>query len=398
MHIKINVDDLKQVFKYVLSCIPSKSSHPVLEYLYLKTSENNKIEIIAFNLSAGIKMTVDCVILSSGEILVHAKSLSTIVHSINSDVLEIENMPYEALAKQKDKLLSAENGLIKIKGTNTETQLSSLSTDDYPELDTLKNKDSFSLNKDVAAELLKKVLPAVSKDPSKMVLTGVGVRANNDIINFGAIDGHRLAFAAHEETFSYHSPIDNTSFSFVIPSAQVLILSRIIKDFATPNVDFAFNQSLLSVSGNIKEYAIECFFRLHNGEFPDYLKLVPTSFKGEVTFNKEAALKSLNLIRSLAFEDGPRSKPTCLHITNDKIVLSAEKEGCAVEQIINCKCTFDEDIEIGVNPIYFQEGLATFTSEDVVLSFNDSFSPLIIQGVADLHPSTYLIMPVRLKD
>src|SRR5690606_1693638 len=92
-----------------------------------------------------------------------------------------------------------------------------------------------------------------------------------------ATDGHRLAHHATEA-----QGIDNKQ-DVIVPRKTVLEMQRLLDDSESPvQIEVAANQMRFYFDG------VELITKLVEGKFPDYTRVIPTSYTRHFVMNREA--------------------------------------------------------------------------------------------------------------
>lgn len=222
-----------------------------------------------------------------------------------------------------------------------------------------------------------KVRHAVSVDQSRIILTGVCIEVSNNEMKLIAIDGFQMSV----ETI----PCEGDDIKFVVPCE----LMKKVCDCASPDEDISL------VTDGSRLYArtdtAEVSGGLLSGEFIDWRRLIPESFKTEVLFTTEEfsnVLKGSSVV-------GNSNHLVKLIITNNELTVTSNSDqtGAEFEGSISINKTGENQL-IAFNDKYLVNAFNTLTGEESVMKLNSSVSPVIFttKGGNDIR----LVLPVRI--
>ena len=129
---------------------------------------------------------------------------------------------------------------------------------------------------------------------------------------------------------------------------------------------------------------------LLKGDFPDHRKILPTSFKTECRLKADAlrdALKCGSVINT-------GNNLVKMKVNALQLVVMSNSEQADFEAEIPCDTQGDE-LVIAFNQKYLMNTINAVSAEDIVMKFNTSVSPCIIQAHGG--DGVHLVLPVRVK-
>jgi DNA polymerase sliding clamp subunit (PCNA homolog) len=169
------------------------------------------------------------------------------------------------------------------------------------------------------------------------------------------------------------------------------VLERLLKD-TIGSVEVGKDENFAHVRGENWSLSV----RLLEGEYPDYMAVIPTDYRLNVGLDRaefESALKRLSAIASAS------AFPVKLSFSSEVILMEISEpefgEGSDEVQIESLSSM--EPMDIGFNGKYLLDALGEFDSDRVYLKAIDADSPVILES-ANLEKDPYLcvIMPMRL--
>lgn len=263
----------------------------------------------------------------------------------------------------------------------------------FPRLDDgIAASQSISLPAEGFAVTLGRAVRAASTDESRAVLTGVLLAPRPGGFTFVATDSYRLAIAEMD--------IPGTDgilgSRMIIPARALSEMRRVLSAVSTPMagdmpggavVHFTARES----SAQMTYANVSIVTRVVDGRFPDYERLVPTSYVHQLTFDAadmQHALKRMKLLTQ------DQKTPTRLHVSPGTVTLdvAADDIGSASEDV---PIIYDGDaFEIAFNPTFLSDGIDAVDSESVILKTSDSGKPSLLVS-PNAHDYQYLLMPIR---
>ena len=391
MKIVCSSQDLKNNLSLVSRAVPSRAEPAVLaNVLMVATEATQKVSMVAFDGSMGIKTSFNAEVIEEGSITLPAKLFNDIVTrlpemEVTLDVGDVE-----------------ENFVATISSVGGEFKLTGIDAEEFPELPAVEGEQKMELPIALLNEGLGGCLFAASTELSKQVLTGVHLKTkalaqgnNTDILEFAATDSHRLAVVAtdlNREDSESESEIALPEFSVTIPAKALRELERIVGDAsATERVKVSFDDVVM---------IFELGDRLLTsakipGDYPAYGQLIPQNFAREMIVNRKRLLSSLELVAVLA----QKNNLVKFSLSNDlgELTVSAD-----AQDIGNAKQSLPaeiigEDIEIAFNIKYLMDGLKALPAEEIKMQLNEGHQPVIFSPLGGLD-MTYLVMPVQLRN
>jgi len=136
--------------------------------------------------------------------------------------------------------------------------------------------------------------------------------------------------------------------------------------------------------------------RLVEGRFPNYKQLLPDTFEHELHLNGPEVSEVVRRISLLA----QKNAPLRMKFTEGTLEVSAQTPDIG-EASESLPVPFKgEQLEIGFNPAFLQDGLESVESDDVLFKLISPVRPGLIEAAGGEESSgrfLYLIMPVRLN-
>lgn len=238
----------------------------------------------------------------------------------------------------------------------------------------------FAVKSDEFAKAYSNVACAISSDESRPVLTGILMECSADpqyeYVRMTTLDGFRMAVESIPATGAMSEA------KIVVPGAfakMVAACSNFAEQFTIRTDGHQFS---VSADGML----VKC--TLLSGEFPDCTRILPTEFKTECLVNVSRlrdALKSGSVVNS-------SNNLIKMDIASDKMTIMSNSEQADFDAELPCD-TQGEPLLVAFNHKYMMELLNTISADDVIMKFNGSVGPCIMNGKDS--DGIRLILPVR---
>ena len=359
---------LLEAVTHLQKVVGSKTSMPVLEGILI-SAENGKLTLAAYNLEMGIKKEIYAKCDEQGDIVINARLLGDILRKLSGMQVEIS-------ANEK---LSCT-----ISCGEAEFNIMGMAAVDYPEMPSVAEGKKISIDSDIFADMVKGTIFSVAPEGGiRPILTGIQIKIENGILQFVAIDGHRLARRRAKVNIE-------ENIEFIVQGKAVNELIK-IADENTEKIDILVGKRL--VSFNINGYLF--ITRLLEGEYVNSDKLIPEEYIQRVFLKRNEIIESVERI-SLLINDSLSTPLRFAFSEDNAIISSATSHGRAKE---NFTLRLEgEDFEIGLNSRYLLDALKSSDAERLIIRFNGLNSGVVIIDENEKNDDfLYLIMPMRMS-
>jgi DNA polymerase III subunit beta len=342
----------------------------------LLTAGEESVELAATDAEIALRSTLDAEVDSPGTLLVPGRLMAEIVRALDSDEVALEHR--------------AERGDVEVTAGQTRFALKSLPVEDFPKLPEMASPPSLSVPATAFARTIERVAKAASRDETRPVLTGILVSVGEEgQLRMVATDSYRLSVKETQVSIG-----ESAAFEANVPARALQELSRIVSDGDSEQLAVAAhdNQIVFSFGPTILSS------RMIEGQFPNYQQLLPDSYEHEVRVERGEFLGVVRRVSLMA----QRNAPLRLKFEDGSVTVSAQTPdvGEASESLpVNYG---GEQLEIGFNPQFLQEGIEAVDSDEMALRLISPLRPGLIEGVGEGSSAEgdrflYLIMPVRLN-
>jgi DNA polymerase-3 subunit beta len=350
--------------------IPSKTTMPILEGIFIQTNDNS-VKLTTYDLELGIEYIIECKTLEQGSTVVNATMFSEIIRKLPDTEINIE---------------VNENNLLVIECEGSIYKLATMNSEEFPELPKINIEKSIEIEQRNLKDMIRKTSFAVSTEENRQIFTGCLFEIQNNKINIVAVDGFRLAWK------NRFLEKEAEEFKAVIPGKTLNEINKIINDsYDNVKIGIAKNQALFELEN------CKIVTRLLEGEFLNYSNVIPKTWETRIRVNKndfQNCFERVSLISS-SITEKEKKYPVKIQIEIGKItMLCTNQTGDAKEEMYIS--TEGKNLEIGVNPKYFLDALRAIEDEEIFIEFGTSEAPCIIKPTEDDN-YTYMILPIRMK-
>jgi len=345
-----------------------KSTVPALEGLLLEAGVDS-VRVTGYDLKTGITTSLPADVPESGCLVLNARLFGEIVRKLPDSYITVE---------------TKQNLMTRITCGMSEFEIMGTAADDYPELPSVEQTNSFSIPGKLLKSMISQTCFAVSDNEARPIHTGALFEIEDGTMTVVAVDGYRLALR--------REAIDGTAdqnCSFVVPGAALSEVEKIVSDseentaitLGTKHVVFTADKTTL-------------ISRRLEGEFLNYKKSIPLTGKYSVTVQKSEMTSAVERV-SLIISDKLKSPVRCTFGDGVLRLLTTTPLGRASDE---CEISGSaEDLEIGFNNRYLLDALKAAPAEKLSIQLTSGVSPCIIVPTDDSAKFLYMILPVRLK-
>lgn len=361
-------DALLKPLTTVVGIVERRHTLPILANILLR-KEGSRVSFIATDLEVQIT--------TSAEFGVGNERVDTTVAARKLvDILR-------ALPGSGEVSLSLEEGKLVIKSGRSRYALQTMDAGDFPTLVQPAQWDvSFALQQKTLKHLLNSVHFAMAQQDIRYYLNGMLFVFEPGQLHAVATDGHRLAHHATEA-----QGIDSKQ-DVIVPRKTVLEMQRLLGDTEVPvQIELAPGQMRFYFDG------VELITKLVEGKFPDYTRVIPTSYTRHVVINREALQGSLQRAAILTTE---KLRGVRIQLSENQMKISAsnaEQEEAREELEVDYAY---ESLDVGFNVSYLLDVLSSIKTQDVRWSVQPDSNASVLITLPEEDAFKYVVMPMRI--
>jgi len=374
--------DLSTNLALVSRAVPSRPTHPILANVLLQADvKTNQVSLTAFDLSLGIRTSFTAEVIEGGAVALPAKILVDITSRLPEGDITLDDQSGDSTTEGINFILKPKNG---------KYELRSMGAEEFPELPLIESSNPIQITTAALVEGLKGSLFATSSDETKQVLTGVHLTVKQDVLEFAATDGHRLAVL---ETINERPLENDEQLEVTVPARALRELQRMLNHSASEEaVSLCLDEGQIVFAWQNQRLTS----RTLEGQYPSYRQLIPRQFERQLVLERKQFISTLERIAILADQKNNIVKIS-MNTGDQEITLSCEAQdvGNATESMP--AQISGEDIDIAFNVKYLLEGLKELPSTEIQMHLNQNLTPVIFTPLGGLK-MTYLAMPVQLRN
>lgn len=358
---------LQQAVSTVSRAVAAKSSIPALEGVLLEG--DTQLTLSGYNMQTGIRTAISAEIHQEGRIVLNARLFGEMIRRLPDDIVVFS---------------ADEKYVVKLVCGDASFELPGLSADDYPELPTVDDEFSVSIQQNTMKAMINQTSFAVSTNEARPIHTGALFEISDTGLTMVAVDGFRLALRREPL-----ERIDGGAFRFVAPGAALNEVEKICADTDDMITVTQGKRHLLFEAGNT-----QLICRRLEGEFLDYKNAIPTNNPISIEVDNKTMLESLDRV-SVVISEKLKSPVRCV-FSDDRVYMSARTGNGEAKDI--CPVRGDgQGLEIGFNNRYLMDALRYAPADTVTMQLNTGISPCIIVPTDGSDNFLYMVLPVRLK-
>ncbi len=370
MKVTLEREALLRALSRAHAVVDKRHSMAVLTNVLLEASEN-RLHVIATDLEVSLRQAVPARVARPGRAATSARTLFEIVRETANDDVSIETL---------------ENQWVSVSAGTSHFKLTGIHPDEHPGMPTGAANGGKQTRIEIAAvdlaDMIRKTVFAVSADDTRANLAGVffDKSPRKGAARMVATDGHRLAMV--DRPIAGMLPGQGV----ILPRKGVTEVAKLIGDEAGPIGLFLTGNEAIVEVGDAR-----LSMRLVEGNFPDYLKVVPSESTREVVAERDALLYALRRVAILSNERSRgvrlRLADGCLELSTNNPDMGEASEELTVEYR-------GGDLDVGFNARYLLDVLGVLPEgSKLELGLGDELSPGVVRG--DDKDYTYVVMPMR---
>jgi DNA polymerase-3 subunit beta len=344
----------------IVKIIPPKSTYTILQNIIIE-AKDKKLHIQATDLDIFIKKIIPADIKTAGKVLIPGKKILEITKEANVKTITFK------LKELK----------LQIKAGNAHFNIPSLDYQEFPEVPKFPDKKWFTMSVENLRTMVESTMFMVARDMSRRPMNGILVQAKSGELRMVTTDGARLAKSVKKED---------------APDGDLIVATKVfdLLDYSEgeDSLDVFIEERMMGMK--YQDTAI--IARLIEGPYPNYEAVIPASFTGTCTIEKDildGALKRVALVAS------PHIKNVRFDFKEGGIRLSASSPdiGEAKEDV---PCTYEgEPVGLWFNAQFVLETLRHLSTDEVVFQLtSQSTAAVVIPKAVD--NLMYLLMPLRI--
>ena len=355
--------------------VSARSTIQLLGGILLEAADG-VLRLSATDMEISVQTSSPAEVEEEGQVVIPARIFNDIVRSLPAGSFSLEH--------------DDSGGAVRLAAGENEYRIRTYAADDFPQLPGFDAEAAFRISGELLVETVEKVSRSYSRDETRPVLTGILISFEENRVRMVTTDSYRLSIKETElATTAFEG-----SREAIIPARAMQEVSRIFSGSEEEEVEVSLseNQALFRVG--------DVLFgtRLIDGNFPEYRRLLPTTFEREISVSREELMGTLRRVNLFAQRQTP-PVPVSLSFSEGavEVIVRNGEVGEAHERL---QATSEDDFLISFNPGYLLDGVSAVDTEKVVFKLNEALKPGLIVpgengGTGEEPDFLYLIMPMR---
>ncbi len=362
MKLKVTQENLSKALGHVARVANPRGTLPILANVLLSI-EDNRLKLATTNLDIAIASFIGAQVQKPGSLTVPARLLQDLVSGLPAGVIELEQ----------------EDNKLKITATHHKAVINGVAADEFPVMPAIENGVSWSVPTQNLKEGLQQVIIAASGDEARPVLTGVFFHTTSGQLYIASTDSYRLA---EKRLISLKKDM-----KVLIPASTLHDVLRVIND-QTGDVEIVCDdQQVLFKTGDVEIVA-----RLIEGNYPDYRKLIPSSFE-TTAIAPRSELINITKVTSLFARESAGSVVLSVDDASETLWLRAVASQLG-ENNATASVKASGSGSITLNSRYLLDALQAMTGKDVRIGFNGKLEAVLLSDPEN-DDYNHLIMPLK---
>jgi DNA polymerase-3 subunit beta len=311
-------------------------------------------------------------VVSEGELAVHAAHLFQIARVLPDPTVHLKRGDQNRLE------VSCGSAWYKVLG---------LPGEDYPPLPEFDGRSKMQISGAAMSRLIERTAFAICPDDNRYGINGAHLQLieedeNDTRVRMVATDGHRLAYC--EASFVGELGIGP---KLLLPRKAVAEIKK-LSDSCKDDLEISFGENAALVQDSQARF----YFRLIDGEFPDYGPVIPKTPKRTVMVQRDVFASALKRVGILAAD---KTRPVRFSFDVNAVTVSAQNSEIGeAREAIPIELSGDP-LEVGFNVRYFNDIMGVLENERIQVSLGDELSPVLMHE-PDCDDSVFVVMPMRL--
>lgn len=370
MDLYIDRDELSRGLARVQSIVERRGTHPLLAHVLLHAREGG-LRMTATDTEVAFIGDLAANVEQPGELAVEAASLFQVVRSLPEPTVHLK--------------LGAGNRLA-IRSGRARFRLPGFAAEEFPQLPAFDGRGSAKIQEGALRGLVERTHFAVATDDVRYGLNGVHLEEvetdDGPRLRFVATDGHRLACA--QAAFDGELVITPRT---LVPRKALAVMRKLLEgDEEEVEVSFGDGSIRLSRPGQM------FWFRLLDGEFPDYTAVVPREHKMQARLRRDDFTATLRRVMILVAD---RARAVRFGFGDGELEIEVHNvERGEVKESLPLEIDGDPTT-VGFNARFVQDVLSVLRGEYVVMEHSNPLAPCLMRD-PDHDDAFFVVMPMRL--
>lgn len=367
MRAKVTKKDMLPAIMRTVSIADKKAVVPILSHVLMDFNEEG-LTVKATDLDHSIIEKIPAQVDTYGSVAVPAGTFCDILRKAP------DNATLEFSFLDKGEKLQVVAGRSKF-------ELSTLNTDDFPQVDVLENTCRFKLKAADFNKLITRTKFSISPEENRHNLNGIFLHKEDDMLKAASTDGHRLSISA--------IPLKaKEGIQGVIISRKTVLEIKKLLDVSEGDIVITFTANQVQFEMN----SIVFISKLVDGSFPDYKRVIPSMEVDSFTVKRSDFIEVVDRVAVIS-EDKGRAIKLEANKNSLSCYVANSRVGSGKDEV---DITYDgETWAAGFNANYLLDVAQTLEGECLKIYIKEALTPILIVDESEPE-SLYVVMPMRI--
>ncbi len=370
MDLYIDRDELSRGLARVQGVVERRGTHPLLGHVLLHARDAG-LKMTATDTEVAFIGELAANVEKGGEIAVDAASLFQIARSLPETTV---------------RLTLGDAHRLEVSSGRSRFRLPGFAAEEFPQLPAFDSKGTATLSEGALRRLVDCTHFAVATDDLRYGLNGVHLETvdtpDGSRLRFVATDGHRLSAAQAP----YEGEVVITPRT-LIPRKALAVMRKLLEGDEEP-VELAFGEAAICLSRPGQTF----WFRLLDGEFPNYHAVVPKEHRMRARLARDAFTATLRRVMILVAD---RARAVRFAFGDGELEIEVHNiDRGEVHEVLPVEVEGDP-MTIGFNARFLQDALGVLRGDAVVLESGNPLAPCLVKDPDDSE-AFFVVMPMRL--
>ncbi len=370
MDLYVDREEIGRALAHVQGVVERRSTSPTASHVLLHARIGEGIRMTATDTEVAFVGDVAANVSVAGQVAVDAANLFQIVRALPAAVVQ----------------LSLVGTRLEIRSGRSVFRLPGIAAEEYPPLPPFERKGGVRIASSALRRIIDQTHYAVSADDVRYGLNGAHLQEvkvdGASRLRMVATDGHRLSASEADVAGDVVIPK-----RMLVPRKALGVLRRLLES-GDNEVDLSFGDNALRVTRPGTVF----WFRMLDGEFPDYESVLPGEPKHRVLVATAELAAALRRVLIVVQE---RTRAVRFSFDADQCVVDVHNvDRGEVNEAVPVELT-GAPITVGFNARYLAEVLGVLSGERVSLELAHPLAPCLVRDPDDAR-AFFVVMPMRL--
>lgn len=362
MKLQVTQENLAKALGSVARVATTRNTLPILANVLISTVDN-RLSIAATNLDIAITHFIGTKVKQTGTITVPARLMQDFVNNLPGGVIDLEVEEHKLHITTKD----------------YQSTINGIASDEFPIMPAIQPTSEWSIASKQFKKALQQVVFAASSDETRPILTAVYLHTYEGFLYAAATDSYRLAEKKLMAT--------KEQIKLLVPASAMQDVLRIVSDYDGDILVSHDDQQILFRIGDV-----ELVTRLIDGDYPDYRKLIPSSFAVQAKLPKDE-FTTITKVSGLFARESAGS--ITINIDSDKQQVSIHSVASQLgENTSTAQAEVKGDGSVTLNSRFLLDALYAFNEPEVYINFNGKLEPCVLR-TSEKSDYIHLVMPLK---